>query len=68
MQTVLLEINDNMKEMVWSVLQSLPSEAVKIIQYDDTTFTDDDQLAYHVAITEKNDSISLDDLKDRYGL
>jgi hypothetical protein len=68
MQTVLLEINDNMKEMVWSVLQSLPSEAVKIIQYDDTTFTEDDQSAYQVAITEKNDSVSLDDLKDRYGL
>lgn len=65
MQTVLLEINDNMKEMVWSVLQSLPREAVKIIQYDDITFTEDDELAYQLAITEKNDSVSLDDLKDR---
>ncbi|MFZ2727464.1 MAG: hypothetical protein WAX77_14510 [Methylococcaceae bacterium] len=68
MQTVLLEINDNMKEIVWSVLQSLPRDAVKIIQYEDTTFTDDDELAYQIAMSEKNDSFSLEDLKERYGV
>lgn len=70
MQTLLLELNDDIKEVVLSFLHTLPSNAVKIIDYDDTTFTQEDELAYQQATAEKKagESISLASLKEKYGL
>lgn len=70
MQTVLLEISDDVKDTVLSFLRILPSDAVKILEYDDMTFTPDDEMDYQTAMAEKNtgDSISLESLKEKYGL
>ena len=70
MQTVLLEISDEVKDTVLSFLRILPSDAVKILEYDDMTFTPDDEMDYQTAMAEKktDDSISLESLKEKYGL
>ena len=70
MQTVLLEISDDVKDTVLSFLRILPSDAVKILEYDDMTFTPDDEMDYQTAMAEKktDDSISLESLKEKYGL
>jgi hypothetical protein len=70
MQTVLLEISDDVKDTVLAFLHTLPSDAVKILEYDDITFTPEDELDYQSAMAEKNagDSISLASLKEKYGL
>ena len=70
MQTVLLEISDDVKDTVLSFLRILPSDAVKILEYDDMTFTPDDEMDYQTAMAEKNtgDSVSLESLKGKYGL
>lgn len=70
MQTVLLEISDEVKDTVLSFLRILPSDAVKILEYDDMTFTPDDEMDYQTAMAEKNtgDSVSLESLKGKYGL
>ncbi|MDO9213019.1 MAG: hypothetical protein Q8Q54_00660 [Methylococcales bacterium] len=39
MQTVLLEISDDVKDTVLAFLRMLPSDAVKIIEYDDKDLT-----------------------------
>lgn len=70
MQTVLLEISDDVKDTVLAFLRMLPSDAVKIPEYDDITFTPEDEMAYQTAMAEKSagDSISLENLKAKYGL
>lgn len=70
MQTVLLEISDDVKDTVLSFLRLLPSDAVKILEYDDMTFTPEDEINYQTAVAEKEagDSISLASLKEKYGL
>ncbi|MSP27504.1 MAG: hypothetical protein EXR80_03430 [Methylococcales bacterium] len=70
MQTVLLEISDDLKDTVLSFLRLLPSDAVKILEYDDMTFTPEDERDYQTAVAEKKsgDSISLASLKEKYGL
>jgi hypothetical protein len=70
MQTVLLEISDDVKDTVLAFLRMLPSDAVKILEYDDTTFTPEDEIDYQTAMAEKNagESISLASLKAKYGL
>ncbi len=70
MQTVLLEINDDIKDVVLSFLRILPNNAIKIYEYDDTTFTPEDALAYEIATAERinGESYSLESLKVRYGL
>lgn len=70
MQTVLLEISDDVNDTVLVFLRMLPSDAVKILEYDDITFTPEDEMAYQTAMAEKSagDSISLENLKAKYGL
>ena len=70
MQTVLLEISDDAKETVLSFLRTLPKESVNILEYEDTVFTDEDETDYQIAIAEKKagDSMSLESLKEKYGL
>ncbi len=65
MQTVLLEISDDVKDTVLAFLRMLPSDAVKILEYDDMTFTAEDEIDYQTAMAEKNagESISLASLK-----
>ncbi|MEI6705877.1 MAG: hypothetical protein WCK96_01955 [Methylococcales bacterium] len=46
MQTVLLKISDDVKDSVLSFLHTFPSDAVKIFEYDDTTFTPEDEIDY----------------------
>ena len=53
MQTVLLEISDDVKDTVLSFLHTFPSDAVKIFEYDDTTFTPEDEIDYQTAVAEK---------------
>lgn len=70
MQTVLLEISDDVKDTVLAFLRMLPSDAVKILEYDDMTFTAEDEIDYQAAMAEKKagKSISLASLKEKYGL
>ena len=70
MQTIFLEIRDDIKETILSFLRILPEDAVKIHEYEDTTFTATDEKDYQKAILEKNagESISLENLKEKYGL
>jgi hypothetical protein len=70
MQTVLLEISDDVKDTVLAFLRMLPSDAVKILEYDDMTFTAEDEMDYQAAMAEKKagESISLVSLKAKYGL
>jgi len=53
MQTVLLEISDDVKDTVLAFLRMLPSDAVKILEYDDMTFTAEDEMDYQAAMAEK---------------
>jgi hypothetical protein len=70
MQTVLLEISDDVKDTVLAFLRMLPSDAVKILEYDDMTVTAEDEMDYQAAMAEKTagESISLASLKAKYGL
>jgi hypothetical protein len=70
MQTVLLEISDDVKDTVLAFLRMLPSDAVKILEYDDMTFTAEDEMDYQAAMAEKKagESISLASLKAKHGL
>jgi hypothetical protein len=70
MQTIFLEIRDDIKETILSFLRILPPDAIKIHEYEDTTFTATDEKDYQKAILEKKagESISLENLKEKYGL
>ena len=70
MQTVILEINDDVKDVVLSFLSILPNNAVKILETDDALFTNEDSVDYETAIAEKKagESISLESLKEKHGL
>lgn len=70
MQTVILEINDEVKDTILSFLRILPSNAIKIIEDHDVLFTVKDESDYEMAIAEKNagKSISLESLKKTHGL
>lgn len=68
MQTIHLEIQNDLKDALLAFLKLLPSSAVKIYEDDDTTFTKEDELAFTQAIEEraKGQSMSLDQLKQKY--
>jgi hypothetical protein len=70
MQTVILEISDDIKEVVLSFLKILPNDAVKVLEYEDSIFTTEDELTYKTAINEKNsgESVSLASLKEKYSV
>jgi hypothetical protein len=58
MQTLHLEIQNDLKDALVAFLKLLPSSAVKIYEDDDTTFTKDDEVAFKKAMDEKkNDTI-----------
>jgi hypothetical protein len=69
MQTVILEIDDEIKDVVLSFLRILPSNSIKILE-GDTSFTAEDAADYAVAIAEKKagESVSLASLKKKYGV
>ena len=69
MQTVILEIDDKIKDVVLSFLRILPSDSIKILE-DDAIFTTEDATDYVIAIAEKKagESISLASLKGKYGV
>lgn len=52
MQTVILEIDDEIKDVVLSFLRILPSDSIKIIE-DEAIFTAEDAADYATAIAEK---------------
>ena len=70
MQTVILEINDDLKDIVLSFLRILPSDAIKIHEEIDNIFTEEDAIDYETAIIQKShgESISLETLKINYGI
>jgi len=68
MQTIHLEIQNDLKDALLAFLKLLPSSAVKIYEDDDTTFTKEDDEAFIKAMDEKSrgESVSLDELKRKY--
>jgi hypothetical protein len=68
MQTIHLEIQNDLKDALLAFLKLLPSTAVKIYEEDDTTFTQEDEMAFVKAMDEKKkgESVSLDELKQKY--
>ena len=68
MQTIHLEIQNDLKDALLAFLKLLPSTAVKISEEDDTTFTEEDEAAFAKAMDEKRkgQSVSLDELKQKY--
>ncbi|MFI3219485.1 MAG: hypothetical protein QX189_10240, partial [Methylococcales bacterium] len=58
-QTVLLEISDDVKDTVLSFLHTFPSDAVKIFEYDDTTFTPEDEIDYQTRRSLKKKQVRL---------
>jgi len=69
MQTVILEIDDKVKNIVLSFLRLLPSDSIKIRE-NEAVFTTEDAADYAAAITEKKagESISLASLKKKHGV
>lgn len=68
MQTLHLEIQNDLKDALLAFLKLLPSSAVKIYEDDDTTFTNDDEMAFKKAMDEKKkgQTVSFDELKRKY--
>lgn len=68
MQTLHLEIQNDLKDALLAFLKLLPSSAVKIYEDDDTTFTNDDKMAFKKAMDEKKkgQTVSFDELKRKY--
>lgn len=68
MQTLHLEIQNDLKDALLAFLKLLPSTAVKIYEDDDTTFTKDDEMAFKKAMDEKKkgQTVSFDELKRKY--
>lgn len=68
MQTLHLEIQNDLKDALLAFLKLLPSTAVKIYEDDDTTFTKDDEMAFTKAMDEKKkgQTVSFDELKRKY--
>jgi len=68
MQTIHLEIQNDLKDALLAFLKLLPASAVKIYEEDDTTFTKEDEEAFTKAMDEKSrgESVSLDELKRKY--
>lgn len=68
MQTLHLEIQNDLKDALLAFLKLLPSTAVKIYEDDDTTFTNDDEVAFKKAMDEKKkgQTVSFDELKRKY--
>lgn len=68
MQTIHLEIQNDLKDALLAFLKLLPSTAVKIYEDDDTTFTKDDEMAFNKAMDEKKkgQAVSFDELKRKY--
>jgi hypothetical protein len=68
MQTIHLEIQNDLKDALLAFLKLLPSTAVRIYEEDDTTFTEEDEAAFAKAMDEKKkgQSVSLDELKQKY--
>lgn len=68
MQTLHLEIQNDLKDALLTFLKLLPSSAVKIYEDDDTTFTNDDETAFKKAMDEKKkgQTVSFDELKRKY--
>lgn len=68
MQTIHLEIQNDLKDALLAFLKLLPSTAVKIYEEDDTTFTGEDEAAFIKAMDEKKkvQTVSFDELKQKY--
>jgi hypothetical protein len=68
MQTLHLEIQNDLKDALLAFLKLLPSSAVKIYEDDDTTFTKEDETAFKKAMDEKKkgQTVSFDELKRKY--
>lgn len=68
MQTLHLEIQNDLKDALLAFLKLLPSSAVRIYEDDDTTFTTEDEAAFTKAMEEKQkgQSIGFDELKRKY--
>lgn len=68
MQTLHLEIQNDLKDALLAFLKLLPSSAVKIYEDDDTTFTNNDEMAFKKAMDEKKkgQTVSFDELKRKY--
>ncbi len=68
MQTIHLEIQNDLKDALLAFLKLLPSTAVRIYEEDDTTYTEEDEAAFAKAMDEKKkgQSVSLDELKQKY--
>jgi hypothetical protein len=70
MQTIFLEVRDDIKDIVLSFLRILPNDAIKIHEYGEDDFTAEDEAAYQQAMLEKKSgqSIPLEKLKEKYGI
>lgn len=68
MQTVHLEIQNDLKDALLAFLKLLPPSAVRIYEDDDTTFTTEDEAAFTKAMQEKErgESVGFDELKRKY--
>ncbi|MFZ2891267.1 hypothetical protein [Sulfuricurvum sp.] len=68
MQTVHLEIQNDLKDALLAFLKLLPPSAVRIYEDDDTTFTKDDEIAFNKAMDEKKkgQTVGFDELKRKY--
>ncbi len=66
MQTIHLEIQNDLKDALLSFLKLLPQSAVKIYEEDDTTYTSDDEAAFQKALQERTngESIKYEQLKE----
>jgi hypothetical protein len=68
MQTVHLEIQNDLKDALLAFLKLLPPSAVKIYEDDDMTFTAEDEAAFVKAMKEKKQgqSVGFEELKRKY--
>lgn len=65
MQTLHLEIQNELKDALLAFLKLLPPSAVRIYEDDDTTFGPEDEASFIKAMEEKRQgqSVGLDELK-----
>ncbi len=68
MQTIHLEIQNDLKNALLAFLKLLPPSAIRIYEDDDTIFTKDDEIAFNKAMDEKKkgQTVSFDELKQKY--
>ena len=68
MQTIHIEIQNDLKDALLAFLKLMPSSAVKIYEDDDTQYSQEDSVAFAKAAQERSNhqTTSLEALKSKY--